>query len=100
VGRYEGFLQGVVLHQSSSTSDLNTTNDALYGDPAGFTSFDFSAGAKRDLFSVEAFIQNAFDERGVLSRNAFCEIQTCYEGTRSYPIKPRYFGIRFSQKFQ
>jgi outer membrane receptor protein involved in Fe transport len=100
LGAWNGWLQGVASHQSSSTSDLNTANDALYGDPAGFTSFDFSAGAKRELFSVEAFIQNAFNTHGVLSRNAFCEIQTCYEGTRSYGIKPAYFGLRFSQKFQ
>jgi len=100
VGAWNGYLQGVASHQSSSTSDLNTANDALYGDPAGFTSFDFTAGARRDTFTIEAFIQNAFDTHGVLSRNAFCEIQTCYEGTRSYGIKPRYFGLRFSQKFQ
>jgi outer membrane receptor protein involved in Fe transport len=100
VGNWNAYAQGVVSHQSSSTSDLNTANDALYGDPAGFTSFDYSIGAKRDTFIIEAFIQNAFDTKGVLSRNAFCEIQTCYEGTRSYGIKPRYFGLRFSQKFQ
>jgi len=100
VGRWNAYVQGVVSHQSSSTSDLNTANDALYGDPSGFTSFDYSVGAKRDTFSIEAFIQNAFDTHGVLSRNAFCEIQTCYEGTRSYGIKPRYFGLKFSQKFQ
>ncbi|MDR3387274.1 MAG: TonB-dependent receptor [Rudaea sp.] len=100
ISGYEAFLQAVAFHQSGSTSDLNTKNDGLYGDPAGFESFNFSAGAKRGDFSIEAFIQNAFDRRGVLSRNAFCEIQTCYEGTRSYPIKPRYFGIRISQKFQ
>ncbi len=99
VGSYTAYLQGVAHHQSGSTSDLNTANDALYGDPAGFYSFDFSAGVKREGFTIEAFIQNAFDSRGVLSRNAFCEIQTCYEGTRSYPIKPRYFGLRVSHKF-
>ncbi|EGD60780.1 TonB-dependent receptor [Novosphingobium nitrogenifigens DSM 19370] len=99
IGRWNAFVQGVAFHQSSSTSDLNTANDALFGDPTGFESFDFSTGAKRGGFSAEIFIQNTFDKRGVLSRNAFCEIQTCTEGSRSYPIKPQYFGIRFSQKF-
>ncbi|WP_428334661.1 TonB-dependent receptor [Novosphingobium sp.] len=96
---WNAYLQAVASHQSSSTSDLNTANDALFGDPAGFQSFDFTAGVKHDTYTLEAFIQNAFDSRGVLSRNAFCEIQTCTEGTRSYPIKPRYFGVRASKKF-
>ncbi len=99
VGSWGTYVQAVGSHQSSSTSDLNTANDALFGDPQGFHSVDFSIGAKHNTFTGELFIQNAFDSMGVLSRNSFCEIQTCKEGTRSYPIKPRYFGVRFSQKF-
>ena len=99
VGAWNAYLQAVGSHQSSSTSDLNTSNDALFGDPAGFQSFDFSVGAKKDTITAELFLQNAFDSQGVLSRNAFCEIQTCTQGTRSYPIKPRYFGVRFGKKF-
>jgi iron complex outermembrane recepter protein len=100
VGAYAAYLQAVAFHQSGSTSDLNTANDALYGDPKGFQTFDFSLGARRGTAAAELFVQNAFNSMGVLSRSAFCAIQICTDGTRSYGTKPQYFGVRFSKKFQ
>jgi outer membrane receptor protein involved in Fe transport len=93
------FLQGTLFHQSSSTSDLDATNDALLGDTKGFSSVDFSTGFKKDNWTVEAFIQNAFDTRGILSKNTFCSIQYCASSSRSFPIKPQFFGLKFGQRF-
>ncbi|EGD59228.1 TonB-dependent receptor [Novosphingobium nitrogenifigens DSM 19370] len=93
------FLQGQVLHQSGSTSDLDVSNDALLGDTAGFTTFNFSGGTKLGKFSVEAYIENAFDNRGILSKNTFCSIQYCSGSSRSYPTKPQFFGLRVGYKY-
>lgn len=99
VGSLESFVQGTVFWQTSSTSDVLALNDALLGDTAGFASVDFSAGIKKDKWNLEAFIQNAFDERGILSKNTFCSIQLCANSSRSYPIKPQFFGLKASVRY-
>ncbi|MDF8334719.1 TonB-dependent receptor [Novosphingobium cyanobacteriorum] len=99
VGALKSFVQGVVLHQSSSTSNLDAFKNSLLGNTPGFTSFDFSAGFSKDNWNLEAFIQNAFDRRGILSRNTFCAIEYCSGSSRSLPITPRFFGVRFGQTF-
>ena len=95
----KAFVQAQALHQSGSTSDLDVSNDALLGDTAGFTTFNFSAGATVNKISIEAFIENAFDNRGILSKNTFCSIQYCSGSSRSYPIKPQFFGMRASFRY-
>jgi len=49
--------------------------------------------------TISAYIQNAFDERGILSKNSVCAPATCAAYIRLYPIKPQLFGLRFGQKF-
>jgi hypothetical protein len=93
------FVQAQVLHQSGSTSDLDTNNDSLLGDTNGFTTFNFSAGTTINQVSLEAFIENAFDSRGILSKNTFCSIQYCSGSSRSYPTKPQFFGVKASFKY-
>ena len=99
LGAYKTYVQGSVLHQSSSSSRLETAQNDALGDVPSFTSADFAAGGGMGNWNLEAFIQNAFDERGQLTRNAQCEIGYCFENPRVYPIKPRFFGVRFGQKF-
>ncbi len=71
----------------------------MLGNTKGFTTFDFSAGGKIGSFSVEAFIQNAFDKRGILSINTVCAPSICGGQPRYYPIKPQIFGIKVGQRF-
>jgi len=99
VGNAKSFLQGTVFHQSGSTSNLNVEYDQLLGDTAGFTTFNFSGGATINKVSIEAFIENAFDSRGIISKNTFCEIQYCAQSARSYPVKPQYFGLKIGYKY-
>lgn len=93
------YFQGVAYYQSSSTSDLDEYKNALLGNTKGFVSVDFSTGLRYDKTTVELFLQNAFDKRGILNRNTFCSIEVCSDSARAYPIKPRYFGIKFGQRF-
>ena len=94
-----GYIQGVAYYQTGATQDLNETYAELLGDTSGFTSFDLSFGLKKDGWGAEFFIQNVFDKRGWLTKNTFCQIQVCEHSSRVYPIKPRFMGIRFGQKF-
>ncbi len=100
--RYEfdkSFVQATVLHQGGTRSQLTTREQAVIGSTKQFTTFDFSAGTKFGDFSVEAFIQNAFDKRGTLSINTVCTPNICGGGARNFPIKPQIFGIKVGQRF-
>jgi len=96
---HDSFVQGSFLHQSGSSNFLATADDAMVGRNAGFTTFDFSVGTRIGAISFEAFIQNAFDKRGILSKNTFCAPTYCGIYARSYPVKPQLFGIKASQRF-
>lgn len=111
---YKAFLQGAALYQTGSTQDLNVSDNNLLVCPEvaeertdagiscstpGFISFDFSAGIKRGNWSFSIFLQNAFDRRGQLTKNTFCSITFCSDSSRTFTIKPQFFGIRFGQKF-
>lgn len=99
MGDYQSFVQGVVIHQGASTSNLDVSENELMGDLPKFTTFDFSAGTGRNNWKLEAFIDNAFDKRGQLGRVNQCANDYCYENYRVYPIRPMFFGVKFGQKF-
>lgn len=99
LGDLNGYVQGAALYQTGATQDLNVDNNALLGNTKGFVSFDFSGGIKRDRWSLTLFIQNAFDKRGQLTKNTFCSIDFCSGSSRTFTIRPQFFGMRFGQKF-
>lgn len=99
LGSAEAFAQGGVQYQSGTRPFLLDQEVAVVGYTEGFTTADFSAGVNFDGFSIEAFIQNAFDERGQLSRNTACAPTYCGPYYRVYPVKPQYFGLKFGQRF-
>ncbi|MEQ6334479.1 TonB-dependent receptor [Sphingobium sp. MK2] len=99
MGDYSAYIQGAALYQTGATQDLNVASNTLLGNTKGFVSFDFSGGVKKDSWSVTLFIQNAFDKRGQLTKNTFCSIDFCSGSSRTFAIKPQFFGIRFGQKF-
>ena len=99
LGEFDAYVQGAALYQTGATQDLNVQLNQLLGDTAGFVSFDFSAGLKKEKWSVDLFIQNAFDRRGILTTNTFCSIAICSGSSRSFPIRPQFFGVKFGQRF-
>ena len=56
-------------------------------------------GAHWDAFRLEAFIQNAFDRRGIHSLNSVCATQICGAYARAYPVKPQKFEIKAGYDF-
>ncbi|WP_066812424.1 TonB-dependent receptor [Sphingomonas asaccharolytica] len=100
--------QAVVAYQSSASSDIRTaifetgTGDiinpaALLGRLKSFTTADFALGAEFKNFSIEVFLENAFDTRGQLSR--FQECGSCGQRPYIVPIRPQTAGIRLGSKF-
>lgn len=99
VAGFPSFLQGSVLHQSGSRTYLEPGADERIGDLPHLTTVDFSVGATHDNLTLELFIDNAFNERSALERNAQCTVGECYSLARIYPAKPQFFGVKFGQKF-
>ena len=74
---------------------------AVFGPLKAFATVDFSGGFDfHDSWTFTAFIQNAFDERGILSKNAACSISYCGAYGTSYPVKPQFFGVKLGMKFE
>ena len=94
MGKARAFVQATLNHQSGSRSYLTTREANLLGRTTGFETMDFSFGAKVSGFDISAFIENAFDKRGILSINTVCTPSICGAGRRFYPIKPQVFGIK------
>lgn len=110
VAAHPSFVQAVATHQSGTraalldsdvypTENLDGVLQDQFGFTKGFTTFDFSIGTRFGGISVEAFIQNAFDKRGILSKGAACGLAECNFHARYYPTKPQLFGLKFGQKF-
>lgn len=95
----DAFVQAGANHQSSTTSYVTTVGEQELGPNAGFTTADFSVGLARGNLTYEAFIQNAFDARGVLSKNTVCVVSVCGGYARDYVTKPQFFGIKIGQRF-
>ena len=109
VGTMEAFVQGALVYVGERTSDLRLVEREILGGMDTYTIGDFSAGIRKDNWSLTAYLNNAFDERAVLSRSTQCAESICgasgvvpeypngqiYTGT----TQPRTFGIRFSQEF-
>ncbi len=95
----EGFAQAALVYQGSRKVDLRTLAAETYGDLKAYTLTDLSVGFRRDNWSVDLFLKNAFDERAQLARFTECKVATC--GAEPYTVvaQPRTFGIRFSQEF-
>jgi len=96
---YKSFFQVAAFHQSSSRADLRIEQNTAEGNLPHFTTVDLSLGAGKDNWTLQAYINNAFDERGALGRTAACATANCYYNYREYAIKPQNFGIKFGQRF-
>ena len=96
ISGHKAFLQGAALYQTGATQDLNVADDALLGDTPGFVSFDFSGGLTLGKSRLEFFITNAFDRRGQLTKNTFCSITFCSGSSRTFTIRPQFFGLKYA----
>ena len=96
MGGVKPYVQGLVNYQSSASPALRSSDVAVLGRLPAFTTANFSVGADFNIFTAELFLQNAFDERGQLTRSVRCSV--C-ERVYATVITPQTFGLRFGAKF-
>ena len=96
---WDAYLQADATHQGGTISQLRTGYEALEGPTKGFTTFDFSAGISQDHYSFGVYANNAFDSRGVLTKNSACAPNYCGIYARNYITKPQQIGITAGYKF-
>ncbi len=97
LGSAKGYVQGVIAHQSSASSDLRVEKAAALGRLQAYTTANVSIGAEMSKYNFEVFVQNLWDERGEISR--FQECGECDQRPYIVPILPRTIGIRAGAKF-
>jgi len=99
LGDFQAHVQGAVVHQSAIWSDLRVVERSLIGQSPAYTMFDFTTGVQRGSWSIELFLQNAFDERAQLGRYAECTPGVCGHESYILAAQPRTIGIKFGQSF-
>jgi len=109
MGENEGYVQAALVHVGKRTSDLRLQERSLLGDMPAYNTVDLSAGFQKDNWSLDVYVDNAFDERAVLYKFTECGVTICgahgvvpqYPNGQVYTgvSQPRTIGIRFKQDF-
>ena len=99
LGDFDAHLQGAFAYSGSAASRLGLADNAIIGDIDATSTFDISAGIRKDSYALELFVQNLTNEDASLYKTAQCDEGTC--GVQTYGIRPRprTIGLKFSQKF-
>jgi outer membrane receptor protein involved in Fe transport len=98
VGEYDAFMQAALVYQGATRSALLPYDTTVLGENRAYGLADLSAGIGDRRFSVEVFVNNAFDKRADITRFAQCREEMC---SKPYIVtnQPRTFGVKFGQKF-
>ncbi|MBS0556591.1 MAG: TonB-dependent receptor [Proteobacteria bacterium] len=95
----DSYLQAAGFFEGRRGTDLRIAENAIIGDMPGYGTVDLSAGFKKNLWSFDFYLKNAFDNRGQLARYAECAIDTCGAQTYIVPVQPRTIGFRVTRDF-
>jgi iron complex outermembrane recepter protein len=96
---WEAYTQGVLIYAADAGIDLRAAEAALIGRLPSHTLVDLSTGFDTGGFTVDFYLNNAFDDRAVLARTTQCAIGTCFGKPYDTPSQPRTFGLRIGQRF-
>jgi outer membrane receptor protein involved in Fe transport len=108
LGSLDAYVQGALVHVGERRSDLRDTESGILGNLPAYTLVDLSTGIRKNGWSLDFFIKNAFNQTGELWRFTQCAEAVCgasgvpgHPGGQVYtvPSQPRTFGLRFSQEF-
>nr|WP_221233150.1 TonB-dependent receptor [Sphingomonas endophytica] len=97
IGTVRAYVQGLIAHQSSASSDLRIDKATALGRLEPYTSASLSVGGEVANYTFELFVRNLWDERGQISR--FQQCGACDQRPYVVPIAPRTIGIRAGAKF-
>jgi outer membrane receptor protein involved in Fe transport len=97
---WEGNVQASAVYVGPRWADLRIVARDELGQMPSYTVANFTTGVERNGMTVDLFVNNAFDSRGVLSRYAECDISKCGQiAIYDLPVQPRTIGLKFGQKF-
>jgi outer membrane receptor protein involved in Fe transport len=96
---FDAYTQAAVVYSGDSGIDLRATEAAIIGRLPDYTLVDFSTGFEAGMFTVDFYLNNAFDERALLGRYTECAIQTCGGQPYDTPQQPRTLGMRVGHRF-
>ena len=99
LGGFDATVQGAVVYNGTSYSDLPREERGAFGLQPAYTVVDLSAGIARGNYSVDLYANNAFDERGRVFTFANCTVSVCGGQPYYVPNQPRMLGLKFTQKF-
>ena len=97
---HESYVQAAVFGTGRRRADLRVIENKILGDLPGYGTVDFSAGAKQGPWTLDFYLKNAFDNRGIVANYAECQPTVCGGTTYLIPVQPRTFGIRLTRDFQ
>jgi iron complex outermembrane receptor protein len=97
IGQARAYVQGLVTHQSSASSDLRVLKAEALGRLRPFTYGNLALGAELGNYTFELFAQNIWDERAEISRFQACG--ACDQRPYVVTIAPRTIGLRAGAKF-
>jgi len=99
LGSWDSYWRASLIYKGDSRADLRDYENSILGGQPGYEVVDFSAGVSRDSYSIELFVNNVFDEDGMLYRYVQCAEAVC--GAQPYVVTtpPRTIAVKFSQKF-
>jgi outer membrane receptor protein involved in Fe transport len=98
LGPLDSHAQASYVYQGESRSALLPFDESVLGKQGSYSITDLSFGVGKDSWSVEAFVNNVFDERADLYRFVQCDTSICSK-TYTVPNRPRTIGVRFGQQF-
>jgi outer membrane receptor protein involved in Fe transport len=97
---YQGNLQVSEVYVGPRWADLRIVARDELGEMPSYAITDFTASIEKGGLTAQLYLNNAFDNRGVLSRYAECDIEKCGQvAVYDLPIQPRTVGLKFSQRF-
>jgi len=100
VGSLNAHVQGAVAYVGSREPELRTVQRDILGEIPSYTITNLAAGVGSGKWTVELFINNAFDEKGQVDRWAQCDATVCGAGgTYITPVATRTYGLKFGQQF-
>ena len=99
LGSFDAHVQGSVVYEGERTSDLRVSFNETRGDVPESTLVNLTAGIQNDLFAVEVYVKNATDEDAAQYLTSQCSTSTCGAQNYGVRLRPRTYGIRWSQDF-
>lgn len=107
---WDAYAQGALVYSGDSGIDLRALESSIIGRLPSYALVDLSTGVEIGSFTIDFYLNNAFDDRAVLARSTECVIASgpsqavplvpmCGLQPYDAPSQPRTIGLRIGQRF-